>query len=223
MNISTPATCFLKKSPYLCRTIQHNENCSEPPARVAQLVERDLAKVEVASSNLVSRSKSSKKRCLRAAFFVLPQSHGCNTQMPEYRRRVSAGGGRQPFGAAGAGPHRTGASRGQLQNGARPHCQTGVGYQPFYRCGLEPGERYESFGHKATLAEILVEHSPYAFTHGLRGRLLKESSSINVKTVAWQPGGGSPFRWNFTTTMESIMTTALLTCACFAPTATHKP
>ena len=69
MIISAPTTCFLKKSPYLCRTIQHNENCSEPPARVAQLVERDLAKVEVASSNLVSRSKI-KKRCLRTAFFV---------------------------------------------------------------------------------------------------------------------------------------------------------
>jgi hypothetical protein len=30
---------------------------AKPQARVAQLVERDLAKVEVASSNLVSRSK----------------------------------------------------------------------------------------------------------------------------------------------------------------------
>ena len=57
MNISILGTCVSEKSPYLCRTIQHNENCSEPPARVAQLVERDLAKVEVASSNLVSRSK----------------------------------------------------------------------------------------------------------------------------------------------------------------------
>ena len=57
MKISTLTTCFAKKAPYLCRTIQHNESCSEPPARVAQLVERDLAKVEVASSNLVSRSK----------------------------------------------------------------------------------------------------------------------------------------------------------------------
>ena len=58
MNISILGTCVSEKSPYLCRTIQHNENCSEPPARVAQLVERDLAKVEVASSNLVSRSKN---------------------------------------------------------------------------------------------------------------------------------------------------------------------
>jgi hypothetical protein len=58
VKISTLTTCFAKKSPYLCRTIQHNETCSEAQARVAQLVERDLAKVEVASSNLVSRSKT---------------------------------------------------------------------------------------------------------------------------------------------------------------------
>ncbi len=36
------------------------------------------------------------------------------------------------------------------------------------------GARYKAFGRKATLEEILVENSPYAFTHGLRGRLLKE-------------------------------------------------
>jgi hypothetical protein len=36
------------------------------------------------------------------------------------------------------------------------------------------GARYKIFGRKATLAENLVENSPYAFTHGLRGRLLKE-------------------------------------------------
>ena len=36
------------------------------------------------------------------------------------------------------------------------------------------GERYKAFGRKATLEEILIENSPYAFTHGLRGRLLKE-------------------------------------------------
>ena len=60
MKISILTTCFAKKAPYLCRTIQNNgikNRRFEPPARVAQLVERDLAKVEVASSNLVSRSK----------------------------------------------------------------------------------------------------------------------------------------------------------------------
>jgi len=36
------------------------------------------------------------------------------------------------------------------------------------------GPRYKAFGRKATLEEILVENSTYAFTHGLRGRLLKE-------------------------------------------------
>ncbi|WBA40712.1 HNH endonuclease [Hymenobacter canadensis] len=36
------------------------------------------------------------------------------------------------------------------------------------------GNRYRSFGRKCRLAEILVADSPYTFTHGLRGRLLKE-------------------------------------------------
>ncbi|GAA4013866.1 hypothetical protein GCM10022408_28740 [Hymenobacter fastidiosus] len=40
--------------------------------------------------------------------------------------------------------------------------------------GWNTGLRYRSFGRKAFLPEILVENSPYAFTHGLRGRLLKE-------------------------------------------------
>ena len=40
--------------------------------------------------------------------------------------------------------------------------------------GWNVGERYKAFGHKATLEEILVENSAYAFTHGLRCRLLKE-------------------------------------------------
>ncbi|WP_394335379.1 HNH endonuclease [Hymenobacter amundsenii] len=36
------------------------------------------------------------------------------------------------------------------------------------------GARYRAFGPKAALEEILIVNSPYAFTHGLRGRLLKE-------------------------------------------------
>ena len=75
MKNSTPTTCLDKKAPYLCRTIQRYEIGTEPPARVAQLVERDLAKVEVASSNLVSRSIVRKKTLLyRNVFFVFSQS-----------------------------------------------------------------------------------------------------------------------------------------------------
>ena len=93
MKISTPATCFPKKTPYLCRTIQHNENCSEPPARVAQLVERDLAKVEVASSNLVSRSKNKKTLSSGSVFcfqrFVMPATRKCLSTDEEFRRAVA--------------------------------------------------------------------------------------------------------------------------------------
>ena len=44
----------------------------------------------------------------------------------------------------------------------------------FTGAGWNVGNRYRSFGRKAALEEILVENSTYAFTHGLRGRLLKE-------------------------------------------------
>ncbi|GAB3637488.1 hypothetical protein GCM10027422_30780 [Hymenobacter arcticus] len=36
------------------------------------------------------------------------------------------------------------------------------------------GACYKAFGGKGTLEKIMVENSPYDFTHGLRGRLLKE-------------------------------------------------
>jgi hypothetical protein len=51
----------------------------KPQARVAQLVERDLAKVEVASSNLVSRSK--KDVAHAASFFTF--SAAC-LHLPEW-------------------------------------------------------------------------------------------------------------------------------------------
>jgi hypothetical protein len=44
----------------------------------------------------------------------------------------------------------------------------------FTGAGWNVGVRYKAFGRKATLEEILVENSAYAFAHGLRGRLLKE-------------------------------------------------
>jgi len=40
--------------------------------------------------------------------------------------------------------------------------------------GWNAGPRYKAFVRKAALEEILVENSAYAFTYGLRGRLLKE-------------------------------------------------
>ncbi len=51
----------------------------KPQARVAQLVERDLAKVEVASSNLVSRSK--KDVAHAASFFTFCAGH---LHLPEW-------------------------------------------------------------------------------------------------------------------------------------------
>ena len=50
----------------------------------------------------------------------------------------------------------------------------GLDTSHFTGAGWNTGARYKVFGRKAALEEILVENSPYAFTHGLRGRLLKE-------------------------------------------------
>ncbi len=50
----------------------------------------------------------------------------------------------------------------------------GLDMSHFTGAGWNVGARYEAFGHKATLAEILVENFTYAFMYGLRGRLLKE-------------------------------------------------
>ena len=45
----------------------------------------------------------------------------------------------------------------------------------FTGAGWNVGARYKSFGRKAQLSEIMVENSPYNFTHGLKKRMLKES------------------------------------------------
>ena len=48
--------CGLRKKPYLCTRIQGNASHTENNAAIAQLVERDLAKVEVAGPSPVCRS-----------------------------------------------------------------------------------------------------------------------------------------------------------------------
>jgi hypothetical protein len=178
MIISTPGTCFLKKAPYLCRTIQHNETCSEPPARVAQLVERDLAKVEVASSNLVSRSIVRKKTLLYSSvFFVLTHvirmaaTRKCLSTDDEFRQAVSESlSVAQVLGRIGLVP-----AGGNYKTVYARIAKLGLDTSHWTGAAWNQGGRYKSFGRKATLEEILVENSPYNFTHGLRKRLLEES------------------------------------------------
>ena len=50
----------------------------------------------------------------------------------------------------------------------------GLDTSHFTGAGWNVGARYKSFGRKAALTEIMVENSPYNFTHGLKNRLLKE-------------------------------------------------
>jgi len=52
--------------------------------------------------------------------------------------------------------------------------QLGLDTTHFTGQGWNTGTRFSSFGRKASLAEILQAYSPYAFTHGLKKRLLKE-------------------------------------------------
>lgn len=50
----------------------------------------------------------------------------------------------------------------------------GLDTSHFTGAGWNVGPRFRAFGRKAELQEILVENSTYAFTHGLKGRLVKE-------------------------------------------------
>ena len=49
----------------------------------------------------------------------------------------------------------------------------------FTGAGWNVGARFRRFGPKAPLAEILVENSAYAFTHGLRRRLIQEGLRLH--------------------------------------------
>ena len=50
----------------------------------------------------------------------------------------------------------------------------GLDTSHFTGVGWNVGARYKTFGRKAALTEIMVENSPYNFTHGLKKRLLRE-------------------------------------------------
>ena len=173
MRIYTPATCIPKKSPYLCRTIQHNENCSEPPARVAQLVERDLAKVEVASSNLVSRSKI-KNAVLGQRFLLYPSfmaaTHKCLSTDDEFRLAVAESlSERQAPGRLKLVP-----TGGKYKTLHARIARLVLDTSHFTDAGRNVGARYRSFGRKAALPGIMVEDSPCNFTHGPKKCLLNE-------------------------------------------------
>lgn len=57
--------------------------------------------------------------------------------------------------------------------------QLGLDTSHFTGKGWNVGARYKVFGRKAALEEILIENPTYAFTHGLRGRLLKEGLKMH--------------------------------------------
>ncbi len=74
----------IKKHAYICNRKRQNN------AEIAQLVEHDLAKVGVASSSLVFRSKPLKKR-----FFFSPRFY-CRTTANVLLQRPDGGIGRHP-------------------------------------------------------------------------------------------------------------------------------
>ena len=137
------------------------------------MVERDLAKVEVASSNLVSRSKI-KNAVLGQRFLLYPgfmaATHKCLSIDDEFRLAVAESlSERQALGrlklVPTGGKHKTMHARI-----ARLVLDT----SHFTDAGRNVGARYRSFGRKAALTERMVENSSYNFTHGLKKRLLKE-------------------------------------------------
>lgn len=155
---------------YLCITNRHNGE--QPQARVAQLVERDLAKVEVASSNLVSRSKNKKDVAYLQRLFCFPMAAPRRflSTDEDFRRAVATSlSVRQVLGYIGLVP-----AGGNYKTVQARIQQLALDTSHFTGAGWNVGARYKAFGRKATLEEILVENSAYTFTHGLRGRLLKE-------------------------------------------------
>lgn len=154
--------------------IRQNTGETGPQARVAQLVERDLAKVEVASSNLVSRSNK-EKRCLWAAFFVfalfaMAAPRKCLSTDEEFAQAVAESlSVAQVLGRIGLVP--AGGNYKTVQARIR---RLGLDTEHFTGKGWNQGSRYRRFGKVVSLTELLVENSTYAFTHGLRQRLLKE-------------------------------------------------
>jgi hypothetical protein len=137
------------------------------------LVERDLAKVEVASSNLVSRSKIKKTLSSGSVFcfqrFVMAATRKCLSTDEEFRLAVESLSVRQVLARIGLVP-----AGGNYKTVHSRIAKLELDTSHFTGAGWNVGARYRSFGRKAGFGEILVEHSPYAFTHGLRGRLLKE-------------------------------------------------
>ena len=78
-----------------------------------------------------------------------------------------------PVGSAGAGAAGTGAG-GSYKTVHTRIRRLGLATGHFTGKAWNQGERYRSLGRQYSLTEILVADSPYAFTHGLRNRLLKE-------------------------------------------------
>ncbi|MBF9221916.1 HNH endonuclease [Hymenobacter ruricola] len=94
----------------------------------------------------------------------------CLSSDDEFRRAVAESlSVRQVLGRIGLVP-----AGGNYKTVHSRIAKLGLDTSHFTGAAWNQGGRYRSFGRKATLAEILVENSPYAFTHGLRGRLLKE-------------------------------------------------
>ena len=179
MKISTPATCFPKKSPYLCRTIQHNGSCVEPPARVAQLVERDLAKVEVASSNLVSRSKIKKTLSSGSVFcfqrFVMGATRKCLSIGEEFRLAVAESlSVRQVLVRIGLVP-----AGGNYKTGHARIAKLKLDTSHFTGAGWNVGARYRMLVKPFSWDGILIENSLCTSTNRLRNQLIEHELKYN--------------------------------------------
>jgi hypothetical protein len=169
---------------YLCITNRHNGE--QPQARVAQLVERDLAKVEVASSNLVSRSRL-KTPPSGGVFCFTPMAtpRKCLSTDEEFRQVVAESlSVRQVLERIGLVP-----AGGNYKTVHTRISKLNIDASHFTGKGWNAGPRYQMLGKPFSWEGILVENSAYTSTFRLRKRLIefgfKEAKCESCGLVEW--------------------------------------
>ncbi len=140
---------------------------NKPQARVAQLVERDLAKVEVASSNLVSRSKNKKDVAYSQRLFCLMARQ---TKVTEEALRLAVADSLAIAQVlAKLGLVAAGGNYKTVQEKIKLY---GIDTSHFTGAAWNQGRRYQPFGKYPELESLLVVGSTCQ-SFKLKNRLLK--------------------------------------------------
>ena len=156
------------------------------------MVERDLAKVEVASSNLVSRSKKNQNAAPGQRFLFCPPSpwnmaatRKCLSTDDEFRQAVATSlSVRQVLACIGLVP-----AGGNYKTVHARIAKLGLDTTHFTGAAWNQGARYRMLGQPFSWDSILIENSLYTSTTRLRNRLiahgLKEAKCEQCGLVEW--------------------------------------